>query len=104
MRLWAAVFWHDLHVAPSLVPPYSLPRCPLPAHSPHSPHHHPTTQVSVNDCVIKAVAMALAEVPAANALWDAQQAAAVPAASGACGRAGLAACGGSWGCRWILRL
>ena len=54
--------------------------------------------------MIKAVAMALAEVPAANALWDAQQAAAVPAASGACGRAGLAACGGSWGCRWILRL
>jgi hypothetical protein len=27
-------------------------------------------QVSVNDCVIKAVAMALAEVPAANCYWS----------------------------------
>lgn len=39
-------------------------------------------QVSVNDCVIKAVALALAEVPAANAFWDAQQEAVVAAGSG----------------------
>lgn len=38
-------------------------------------------QVSVNDCVIKAVALALAEVPAANSLWDAAAEAAVPAGS-----------------------
>ena len=37
---------------------------------PHSLPHLPA-QVSVNDCVVKAVAMALAEVPAANAFWDA---------------------------------
>lgn len=38
--------------------------------------------MSVNDCVIKAAALALAEVPAANALWDAGQEAAAPAGSG----------------------
>ncbi|KAI3429594.1 hypothetical protein D9Q98_005680 [Chlorella vulgaris] len=37
-------------------------------------------KVSVNDCVIKAAALALAEVPAANALWDA--AAEAPKAAG----------------------
>ena len=47
------------------------------------PPHHMPKQVSVNDCVIKAAALALAEVPAANALWDAGQEAAVPAGSGA---------------------
>lgn len=39
-------------------------------------------QVSVNDIVIKAAALALAEVPAANSLWDATQEAAVQAGSG----------------------
>ncbi|KAI7843060.1 hypothetical protein COHA_003233 [Chlorella ohadii] len=39
------------------------------------------TKVSVNDIVIKAAALALAEVPAANSLWDAAQEAAVPAGS-----------------------
>lgn len=29
------------------------------------------TKISVNDCVVKAAALALAQVPAANALWDA---------------------------------
>lgn len=42
----------------------------------------PSLQVSVNDIVIKAAALALAEVPAANSLWDAAQEAAVPAGSG----------------------
>lgn len=37
--------------------------------------------MSVNDCVVKAVALALAEVPAANALWDAAAERAVPAGS-----------------------
>ena len=41
-----------------------------------------TLQVSVNDIVIKAAALALAEVPAANSLWDATQEAAVQAGSG----------------------
>ena len=41
----------------------------------------PPAQVSVNDCVIKAAALALAEVPAANAYWDAGQEAAVAAPS-----------------------
>ncbi len=36
-------------------------------------------QVSVNDFVIRAVALALADVPAANARWDAAAGAAVPA-------------------------
>lgn len=35
------------------------------------------TKVSVNDCVIKAVALALADVPAANCYWDVKQEAAV---------------------------
>ncbi|KAL4449482.1 hypothetical protein ABPG77_007126 [Micractinium sp. CCAP 211/92] len=35
-------------------------------------------KVSVNDCVIKAVALALADVPAANCYWDVAQQAAVP--------------------------
>ncbi|KAK9842516.1 hypothetical protein WJX81_003895 [Elliptochloris bilobata] len=38
-------------------------------------------KVSVNDFVIRAVALALAEVPAANARWDAKSGAAVPAGS-----------------------
>jgi len=49
----------------------------------------------VNDCVIKAVALALADVPAANCYWDAAQGAAVPAGSG--GRVGWLA---EWG-RWL---
>jgi hypothetical protein len=40
----------------------------------------PRAQVSVNDFVIRAVALALADVPAANARWDAAAGAAVPAA------------------------
>jgi hypothetical protein len=44
-------------------------------------------RVSVNDCVVKAVALALAEVPAANAYWDAAAEAVVPTGSGATGRA-----------------
>ncbi|PRW60729.1 dihydrolipoamide S-acetyltransferase [Chlorella sorokiniana] len=39
------------------------------------------TKVSVNDIVIKAAALALAEVPAANSLWDSTQEAAVSAGS-----------------------
>jgi pyruvate dehydrogenase E2 component (dihydrolipoamide acetyltransferase) len=38
-------------------------------------------RVSVNDCVVKAVALALAEVPAANAYWDAAAEAVVPTGS-----------------------
>lgn len=38
-------------------------------------------QISENDFVIRAVALALAEVPAANARWDAAAGAAVPAGS-----------------------
>ena len=38
-------------------------------------------QVSVNDFIIRAVALALADVPAANARWDAKSGAAVPAGS-----------------------
>ena len=36
-------------------------------------------KVSVNDCVIRAVALALADVPAANRRWDAAAEEAVPA-------------------------
>lgn len=43
----------------------------------------PFLQVSVNDCVIKAAALALAEVPAANSFWDAAAGAPAPAGSGA---------------------
>ena len=39
-----------------------------------------TAQVSLNDFVVRAVALALAEVPAANASWDAQSSAARPGA------------------------
>jgi len=38
-------------------------------------------KVSVNDCVIKAVALALAEVPAANAKWDSVEEKLVPSPS-----------------------
>ena len=38
-------------------------------------------KVSVNDCVIKAVALALAEVPAANAKWDTKEEKLVPSPS-----------------------
>jgi pyruvate dehydrogenase E2 component (dihydrolipoamide acetyltransferase) len=37
-------------------------------------------KVSVNDCVVRAAALALAEVPAANAFWDAAAGAAAPSA------------------------
>lgn len=37
------------------------------------------SKVSVNDCIVRAVALALADVPAANALWDAAAECAVPA-------------------------
>ena len=30
----------------------------------------PSSQVSVNDFIVRAVALALAEVPRANAMWD----------------------------------
>lgn len=43
-------------------------------------------QVSVNDCVIKAVALALADVPAANCYWDVAQQAVVPTGAGERGR------------------
>jgi pyruvate dehydrogenase E2 component (dihydrolipoamide acetyltransferase) len=39
------------------------------------------TKISVNDCVIKAAALALAEVPAANARWDANTETVVPSPS-----------------------
>ena len=35
-------------------------------------------QVSLNDFIVRAVALALAEVPAANASWDVKSSAAVP--------------------------
>jgi hypothetical protein len=35
-------------------------------------------KVSVNDCVVRAVALALRDVPAANASWDAAAGVAVP--------------------------
>lgn len=38
-------------------------------------------QVSVNDFIVRAVALALKDVPAANARWDAKVGAAVPAGS-----------------------
>ena len=38
-------------------------------------------QVSVNDFIVRAVALALKDVPAANARWDAKAGAAVPAGS-----------------------
>ena len=56
--------------------PHWLAAATTTAHAPPSP------QVSVNDIVIKAAALALAEVPAANSLWDAAQEAAVSAGSG----------------------
>lgn len=59
----------------------------------HAPRLLAPPQVSVNDIVIKAAALALAEVPAANSLWDAAQEAAAPAGSGGqpmCARAAAA--------------
>ena len=57
-----------------------LPTSTLPSVAVPPPPHPPPPQgskVSVNDFLIKAVALALAEVPAANALWDSR--AGVPA-------------------------